>query len=164
MSDPIHVLVVESDNDVAHSTCIRLCQAGLHAVAVPNLHQAIDEACQKTPDVILFDVACPYANGGQIVETLRTFEPTREIPVILTSATRARRCKVVSQSPVTWLPRPFAGHELVDAIRNTVGASRPTATSSCARTDGGHSVVRKSSSPAPASRLRRSALHFLTET
>jgi CheY-like chemotaxis protein len=80
------ILIVEDDQWMAD--CYRAwLAAGGHTVRhARDAQEAIDSIDNQPPDVIMLDLLLPYANGVQVLHTLRSHHDLANIPIILCSS------------------------------------------------------------------------------
>jgi len=75
------ILVVE-DNEVNMKTLVSILKkTGYEVICTENGEEAIEIAKNEEPDLILLDINIPGKNGFEVVETLRSFPETKNIPV-----------------------------------------------------------------------------------
>lgn len=80
------VLVVDDDPGILdlHSRLVQ--QIGCQALTARNGREALDVVEHAHPDLILLDLSMPEMDGFAVLETLRSRETTRDIPVIVLTA------------------------------------------------------------------------------
>jgi signal transduction histidine kinase len=84
--------------------------------------QAIDQASQFLPDIILLDMMMPEKDGLQACRELRGRTSTQSIPIILLTARADEETKLaaLSAGASDFLPKPFSTTELHVRIKNLV--------------------------------------------
>lgn len=80
------VLLVEDDVWMADCYRLWLGQAGHEVSWARDAQEALDLADEQPPDVIVLDLFLPFANGIQLLHTLRSHVDLAAIPVILCSS------------------------------------------------------------------------------
>ncbi|MFO7819689.1 MAG: response regulator [Halanaerobacter sp.] len=80
------ILLVEDNKNIARVLKICLKNAGYEVKWVANGTEAVDEAFNLKPDLILLDLKIPKLNGFLVCETLQDEEATSEIPIVILSA------------------------------------------------------------------------------
>ncbi len=83
----------------------------------------------KLPDVMLLDWVMPGMPGDQVCRFLRQHPPTRDLPVILVTASRVETADVVeglSKGATDYVARPYAPEELRARVGSALRAARST--------------------------------------
>jgi CheY-like chemotaxis protein len=80
------ILVAEDERDIRELIVFTLEMVGCRVVAVPNGQEAVKQALEIKPDLILMDVRMPKMDGFEACKTLKQQEETRTIPVVFLSA------------------------------------------------------------------------------
>ncbi len=81
----------------------------------------------KLPDVMLLDWVMPGMPGDQVCRFLRQHPPTRDLPVILVTASRVETADVVeglSKGATDYIARPYAPEELQARVGSAIRTSR----------------------------------------
>ncbi|MCX6586636.1 MAG: response regulator [Acidobacteria bacterium] len=86
MSEPLKVLLVEDHELNRDMLSRRLTQRGFIVVLAEDGRQAIVQAAQEQPDVILMDMSLPLLDGWEATRLLRQNASTAAIPVIALTA------------------------------------------------------------------------------
>jgi CheY-like chemotaxis protein len=82
----LQVLVVDDDDANREWLTQTLEPAGFEVLAAASGKRAIAMARSRRPDLVLLDLVMPEINGFDVVEALRTYETTREMPVLILTA------------------------------------------------------------------------------
>ena len=80
------VLVVEDERDVAELIRYNLSREGYDVVVAGSGGDAIKQAREVQPDVVLLDIMVPQVNGWEVCRRLKQDAETRAIPVIMVSS------------------------------------------------------------------------------
>ena len=80
------ILLVEDNPLNADMLCRRLVRAGFEVVIVVDGLQAVAQAAQERPDLILMDMSLPEIDGWEATRRLRGNLATAAIPVIALTA------------------------------------------------------------------------------
>ena len=80
------VLVVDDEIHIVHVVAIKLRNNGFEVISAANGAEAFELACEEKPDIIVTDFQMPVMTGVQLVEKLRQYEQTKDIPVIMLTA------------------------------------------------------------------------------
>ncbi|MGH7574013.1 MAG: response regulator [Longimicrobiales bacterium] len=86
----MRVLLAQANQASARIFRTALTAAGHEVLAAGSGEHAIRIALQEHPDVIVTELALPIVDGWQVLHVLRTYSPTKVIPVVaLTSEAEA---------------------------------------------------------------------------
>jgi CheY-like chemotaxis protein len=104
------ILLVED-----HNECRELLEKlvncfGYDVIKASSGTEAITQASEKHPDLILMDICLPEMTGDEITARLKANPATRDIPVIITTALQERgvtNC-ALNAGAAEILPKPFS--------------------------------------------------------
>ena len=80
------ILIVDDEMDLVELVKFRLAGLGCEFLVASDGVQALSQARQLKPDLILLDILLPDLDGLSVCEILRRQPATRKIPVIFMSA------------------------------------------------------------------------------
>ena len=80
------ILIVDDEEDFIELVKFRLAGVGYEFLVASDGVQALSQARQFKPDLILLDILLPDLDGLSVCEILRRQPATRRIPVIFMSA------------------------------------------------------------------------------
>jgi CheY-like chemotaxis protein len=84
MPEPIHVLVVDDDDDVRETIELALEAEGFQVRGASNGREALAALDgQVPPPVMLLDLRMPIMSGWEVIDTLRTAGRLAEVPIIV---------------------------------------------------------------------------------
>jgi CheY-like chemotaxis protein len=86
MSDKPKVLVAEDERDIRELIGFTLRFAGLDVTLTRNGAEAVEQAPQLKPDLIMLDVRMPKMTGYEACRVLKGDPSTSKIPVVILSA------------------------------------------------------------------------------
>jgi len=124
------VLVAEDDPAILDLLAFTLESSGHEVVPCVNGTAALEAAQQRSPDVVVLDVAMPQMSGLEVCRALRRDGSTARLPVILLTA-RARWLDVSAGFDAgadDYLVKPFSPLELlrrIDALLAHAPGERP---------------------------------------
>ena len=103
-------LLVVDDNEMNRDVLSRrLKRQGYEVSMAEDGRQALDMIREKSFHLILLDIMMPGMNGYQVLESLKSDQSLREIPVIMTSALdeadRIEQC--IEMGAEDYLQKPF---------------------------------------------------------
>lgn len=113
----VRVLVVDDDECISEGTQLRLRVAGYEAIMASNGKECLDIAQRLLPDVIVMDVRMPVMDGLAALVQLKAMEHTRQIPVIILSASVVDNEAALELGARFFIRKPFDGRTLIDAIK-----------------------------------------------
>jgi CheY-like chemotaxis protein len=118
------VLIVEDTPIVREPLEKLLRYEGYETSAASNGVEALEAVKERTPDLILLDVAMPKMNGVEFLQRLRGEERFRNVPVILLTAvmdsTQLRLARDLSVRDVLFKSK-FTFAQLLGRMRECVG-------------------------------------------
>ncbi|HIG75524.1 MAG TPA: response regulator [Bacteroidetes bacterium] len=114
---PLHVLLVEDDDDHAELTTLaleahderhRVTRARDGAEALDLLFQRGDYADADRPDLVLLDLNLPLVSGLEVLEHVKADEALRALPVVVltTSDTETDRVRAGRHHANSYLVKP----------------------------------------------------------
>jgi two-component system alkaline phosphatase synthesis response regulator PhoP len=124
------VLVAEDERDVAELIRYTLAREGFEVIVAPNGADALREARESRPDLMLLDLMLPQINGWELCRRLKQDPATRALPVIMLTARAEEGDKVLGfeLGADDYVTKPFSTRELVARVRAVVRRSRPPET------------------------------------
>ena len=80
------ILIADDDPDILLLMTLRLSNAGYHILVAADGQQALDRIIEHRPQMALLDLMMPRLTGAEVLIRLRASDATRNLPVILISA------------------------------------------------------------------------------
>jgi len=105
------ILVVEDNLQAAQLLCIHLNEAGYNTIVASDGVQAVKMAQEIKPFAITLDIMLPEKDGWQVMQELKSFQDTRDIPVIIISVIDNQRIGF-SMDAVGYLVKPVSKGQL----------------------------------------------------
>jgi phosphate regulon transcriptional regulator PhoB len=126
------VLVVEDERDVAELIRYNLSKEGYDVLVTGSGTDAVKQAREARPDLVLLDIMVPHLNGWEVCRRLKQDSETRGIPVIMVTGRAEEGDKVLGfeMGADDYVTKPFSPRELVARVRavarrgRNVGAER----------------------------------------
>lgn len=131
MSDPIHILLVEDNQDDYEATVrslkknhfmnpVKWCQNGQEALDyLFQAGQYQEDPNVRRPDLILLDLNMPGVDGRQVLQKIKDTEELRSIPVVILTTSKDSRdiesCYEIGAS--TYIQKPVSFEGLTEAIK-----------------------------------------------
>jgi two-component system alkaline phosphatase synthesis response regulator PhoP len=121
------ILVAEDERDVAELIRYTLDREGFEVVVATNGADALREARDSRPDLVLLDLMLPQVNGWELCRRLKQDPATRALPVIMLTARSEEGDKVLGfeLGADDYVTKPFSTRELVARVRAVVRRARP---------------------------------------
>src|SRR6267142_4055521 len=113
------VLVVEDERDVADLIRYNLTKEGYDVVVAPTGSDALRQAREVHPDLVLLDIMVPQLNGWEVCRRLKQDADTKNIPVIMVTGRVEEGDKVLGfeMGADDYVTKPFSPRELLARIR-----------------------------------------------
>ena len=113
------VLVVEDERDVADLIRYNLTKEGYDVVVAPTGSDALKQAREVHPDLVLLDIMVPQLNGWEVCRRLKQDADTKSIPVIMVAGRVEEGDKVLGfeVGADDYVTKPFSPRELIARIR-----------------------------------------------
>src|SRR5688572_28314804 len=80
---PVTVLIIEDDTAIRGLVAELLLGEGYAGIEAADSREGLRDAQQLKPDLILLDLGLPLTLGLDMLETLRSNDETRHIPVVV---------------------------------------------------------------------------------
>ncbi len=116
---PGRVLVVEDERDVAELLRYNLAKDGYEVVLAATGTEAVKQARERHPDLVILDLMVPQLNGWEVCRRLKQDDETRSIPVIMVTGRVEEGDKVLGfeVGADDYVTKPFSPRELLARIR-----------------------------------------------
>jgi len=118
---PGTILLVDDNHEILTGVRMRLGAVGYQTRTACDGQTGIQSAIQHPPDAIVMDVRMPGIDGLQAVAELQCRPDTKDIPIIVLSASLADEESALDAGAHFFVKKPYVGTELIAAIRAAVG-------------------------------------------
>lgn len=122
------VLVVDDEQPLAQMVTTYLLRAGFHATQAHTGIQAVDDARQLDPDVVVLDLGLPELDGLEVCRRIRTFS---DCYILILTARGSEEDKItgLTMGADDYITKPFSVRELVTRVHAVLRRPRthPTA-------------------------------------
>lgn len=117
------VLVIDDDRDVVRGVSLRLRAAGYETLAAYDGQQGVAVARDSQPNAIVLDVRMPRLDGLATLRQLRNCEDTRDIPVVMVSASLMDQHAALDSGARFFLSKPYQPKTLLAAIEAAISTA-----------------------------------------
>src|SRR3954467_4823480 len=109
------VLVVDDEPDIVALVAYHLAKAGYRVSTAASGTEAMDAVRRERPALLVLDLMLPGMTGYEVLEQIRSNEPTRDVAVLMLTARREEpdRIRGLSLGADDYLTKPFNPQELV---------------------------------------------------
>ena len=99
-----------------------LRNSGFDVVTAVDGDEALEKVFREQPECIVLDVVLPKQNGFQLCRKLKSFEVSKNIPIILLTSKNTPLDKSwgLRQGADMYMTKPFKEDELVSNVRRLV--------------------------------------------
>jgi signal transduction histidine kinase len=111
-------ILVADDNADMRAYVRELLEPHYVVEVVPDGLAALEAARRSTPDLIVSDVMMPRMDGFELLRTLRSEAPLRDVPTILLSARAGEEAVIEGLEAMAddYLVKPFSARELIARV------------------------------------------------
>ncbi|WP_118951757.1 response regulator [Taibaiella helva] len=118
MNAPKQIMVADDDSSILEVVGSMLEFAGYRVIHSPTAAMALTP--QQLPDLFLLDVWIAGTDGREVCRQLKKQEYTRDIPVILFSASRGIEDSARRAGADDFLSKPFQMTDLLEKIEDLI--------------------------------------------
>lgn len=117
------VLIAEDDEDILEMVVFDLEDEGYEVLTARDGDGALALALERTPDLVLLDVAMPGLDGYEVTRRLRAEEATKGTPVVLLTARAQVRDVILGfeAGANDYVTKPFRPEELRTRLQAVLG-------------------------------------------
>ena len=113
------ILIAEDEPDIRDLVAFTLRFAGHEVIATSNGEEAVQQAAQTIPDIILMDVRMPRMTGYDACRILKADPILKDIPVVFLSA-KGQDSEIqtgLNAGAEDYLLKPFAPDHLTERVK-----------------------------------------------
>lgn len=109
------ILVVDDEQDIVALVAYHLVRAGYRVSTASSGPDALRQAQQEHPALVVLDLMLPGMSGFEILEQMRADESLRDVAVLMLTARREEpdRIRGLSLGADDYMSKPFSPQELV---------------------------------------------------
>jgi two-component system KDP operon response regulator KdpE len=128
----VKILIADDDRQILRALRILLTARGYEVLTASTGAEALSEAVENHPDLVMLDLGMPELNGIEVIEGLRGWST---VPILVASGRTGSADKVdaLDAGADDYVTKPFAADELLARIRaltrrQTGGTDEPVVT------------------------------------
>ena len=110
------ILLIDDDREIVFGTSLRLCAAGYQTLAAHDGDEGCKAAVRHHPDAIVLDVRMPRLDGLAALVWLRNCADTKEIPIVMVSASLVDQQAALDSGARFFLAKPYQARTLLAAL------------------------------------------------
>ncbi len=114
------IFIIDDDEALLESLEALLIGEGYQVKAASDTQNLIAKITTYIPDVILLDYLLPNQNGEEVVELLKKQSSTKDIPIIMISASYTAKNIALNSGVNEFLAKPFDIDKLLSAIKKYI--------------------------------------------
>jgi DNA-binding response OmpR family regulator len=114
------ILIAEDEPDIRELVAFTLRFAGHEVTTTANGEEALHQASQIVPDIIIMDVRMPKMTGYDACRAMKADVMLKDIPVVFLSA-KGQDSEIqagLDSGAEEYLLKPFAPDQLVERVKN----------------------------------------------
>jgi len=114
------VLLVDDDRDILAAMTAALDELGPEILTAENGDEALIQAQQHSPDVVVLDMMLPKRSGFLVLEQLkRGKKPTDSPQVVMITGNQGSRHRVYAENlgVAAYINKPFRMEKLVETVK-----------------------------------------------
>jgi two-component system phosphate regulon response regulator PhoB len=121
------ILVVEDEVPLVTLLRYNLEREGFAVLEAPDGDEALNQAREQKPDLILLDWMLPLVSGIEVCRQLRRHPETRAIPIVMLTARGEEGDKLrgLDSGADDYVTKPFSPSELIARIRAVLRRAHP---------------------------------------
>jgi two-component system phosphate regulon response regulator PhoB len=134
-NDPVKVLVVEDERDIAALVSYHLTKEGYRVRTAETGQEALSAITTERPDLVILDLMLPGLSGYEVLSEMRRRPESASLPVVVLTARRdeADRVKGLELGADDYVTKPFSPRELVLRVSAVLRRSQAPAVSGASR-------------------------------
>lgn len=123
MKMPAKILICDDDEGILDLLDIILNEEGFETIPELNSLNVAPLVNQEHPDLIVLDLWMPVLSGDQVLRTLKNDPNTKDVPVIVISASSDGRSIAMNAGATEFMAKPFDLDDLVQRIKSVLNAA-----------------------------------------
>ncbi|MBN1130520.1 MAG: response regulator [Chitinispirillaceae bacterium] len=133
MNDPVKILVIEDDKDIADLVKLVLETELFEVESVLDPEIACDRAKAYHPDVILLDLLMPKMDGWTVFRKIKQERSLADVPIAILTAKSQQVDQMVGRimNADAYITKPFGKQELIDKTYELIRKRKKPSDSGC---------------------------------
>ncbi|MFZ5829100.1 MAG: response regulator [Planctomycetota bacterium] len=123
MSCGNRVLLVDDDHEIAIGASLRLRAAGYEPIVAHSGDEGVASARRYRPEAIVLDLRMPGTDGLTALAELRQHEETKDIPVVMLSASLTDERATLDAGARFFVRKPYHAQTLLTAVATAIRES-----------------------------------------
>ena len=121
------ILVVDDEPDLIEMLQFNLRAEGYEVITAATGLEALNQAREHLPDLILLDLMLPELDGIAVCEILHRLPSTASIPVIMLTAwkTQISRLLGMASGAQQYITKPFSPRDVVARVKDILAFQNP---------------------------------------
>jgi two-component system, OmpR family, alkaline phosphatase synthesis response regulator PhoP len=122
------ILIVDDDVDIIELVENRLKKNNYDVIFANDGDNGIKKALQEKPDLIIMDIMMPHLHGGEAVKLLKSYEVTKDIPILFFTAMNSYLPKSTELDQINVdghlypaITKPFEPNKLLASVKFLLG-------------------------------------------
>ena len=117
------ILVVEDEPNTRYLVTSLLADEGYRVLTAADGAQAVAEAKEHAPDLVLLDWMLPDQTGEQVARTIREHRPDQRIVVLTADGRAPEKARLVGA--IGYPTKPFEVTELLEIVAEALSEPEP---------------------------------------
>jgi len=125
VAEGVHILLVQDEDRMRHSYRVNLELDGFRVSEAADGAQALRQARQERPDLVVLDLMLPVMDGWEALGELKTDQSLWEIPVVILtrSAAECDELRALERGALAFVAKPVGVEDLIAVIRRVLAGS-----------------------------------------
>lgn len=117
------ILIVEDTISEMELMSHYLRESGYSVISALSAKDALNQAVERKPDVIITDVVMPGMSGFELCRSLKKNPDTENVPIIICTSKNQEidRLWGMKQGASAYLTKPFTRDQLIRAVKAVAG-------------------------------------------
>ncbi len=128
MDSQTKVLLVDDEAEIRISAEMWMQNAGFDTLTARDGIEVLALAADEQPAAIVMDVRMPQKNGLVALAELKQHDRTRNIPVVMLSASIIDQERALDSGACCFLTKPYDGRTLVKVVKSMISAANSNST------------------------------------
>jgi two-component system, OmpR family, alkaline phosphatase synthesis response regulator PhoP len=117
--NPKKILIVDDEVDLVETVRFPLEMEGYHVLVSYNGEDALNQARQENPDLILLDLMLPKLDGYKVCRLLKFDDRYKHIPILMLTAKTQEKDKALGMETGAneYITKPFEMDDLLKKVK-----------------------------------------------